>query len=126
YGVEPDEERNRAYFQRFLDDHSQGILFVIFDEQGQAMGFSTLYFVPSSLSAQTSCTFNDLYTVPGVRGGGTGVTLAAHTLAYAQKRGFKSVSWLTAPSNKIAQQIYDWTNAKRTEWYMYDLPIVVE
>ena len=126
YGIEPDEEKNRAYFRQFIDDQSHGILFVIFDHEGGAAGFATLYFVPSSLSAQTTCTFNDLYTVPAVRGSGMGVSLGLHALVYARNRGFKKVFWLTSPSNKTAQQIYEYTQAERTEWVMYTLPLFVD
>lgn len=121
YEVAPDEARNRAYFERFLGNHEQGVLFVAFEPDGAPVGFATLYFIPSSLSAATVCTFNDLYTVPAVRGRGVGVVLGLHCLIYARDQGYKRVSWLTHPDNKVAQQIYDYTHAKRSEWYEYDI-----
>jgi hypothetical protein len=51
YECVPNEDKNRAYFARFTEDHSQGILFGAFNDEEEAIGFSTLYFVPSTLSA---------------------------------------------------------------------------
>jgi GNAT superfamily N-acetyltransferase len=119
YECTPDPEKNRSYFSRFLDDHSQGILFLALDDEGQGIGFSTLYFVPSSLSAQTSCTFNDLYAVPGIRGKGVALSLGFHALRYASEHGYKSAWWLTKPGNKEGQRIYD-TIASKSEWHMYE------
>ncbi|HSO00620.1 MAG TPA: GNAT family N-acetyltransferase [Candidatus Nanopelagicales bacterium] len=121
YKMTPDEERNRSFFQRIIDDSTQGVMFVAFDRSGEPVGFATLYFIPSSLSAAMSCTFNDLYTTPAVRGQGVGVVLGLHCLVHARDLGYKKMTWLTLPSNKVAQQIYDYTNATRTEWYSYDL-----
>lgn len=126
YEVTPDEEKNRRFFSRFLDDHEHGILFLARADDGSPIGFATLYFVPSSLSAQISCSFNDLYTLPGTRSRGVGAALGLKALLYARERGFKVVSWLTQPSNKVAQKIYEWTNASRSEWYMYELPVVAQ
>lgn len=121
YGKTPDDEKNRAYFSRYLDDHATGVLFVAIDDDGTAVGFATLYFVPSSLSAETAVVFNDLYTVPDVRSKGVGVALGVRAFEHARERGFKSISWLTSPENKKAQPIYEWTNAQRSVWYMYEL-----
>jgi GNAT superfamily N-acetyltransferase len=124
YGMTPNEEQNRSFFQQFLDDHTRGVIFLACDqEDGAAIGMATLYFLPSSLSAKISCTFNDLYAVPGVRGKGVGVSLGAYALLYARDRGHKKVYWLTQPSNKVAQKIYEFTGAQRSEWYMYDLVV---
>jgi len=120
YGCAPDTERNRAYFSRFLDDHTTGILFAAFDGDGEILGFATLYFIPSSLSARTACTFNDLYAVPGERGRSVGPGLGFHALRYASDRGYPNASWLTKPDNQTARKIYDNLGASRSEWIMYE------
>jgi len=120
YGCTPNEDRNRAYFSRFLDDHSSGILFAAFDAEGVVLGFATLYFVPSSLSARTACTFNDLYTVPGERSRSVGPGLGFHALRYASDLGYPNASWLTKPDNATARKIYDNLGAERSEWLMYE------
>jgi GNAT superfamily N-acetyltransferase len=123
YGCTPDEAKNRAYFSRFIDDQSQGVQFVALDDDDEACGFATLYFMPSSLSAQTACTFNDLYAVPGQRGQGVALALGFHALRYARDLGFGSVSWLTRPTNAEARRIYDGLLAKRSEWLMYEVSL---
>jgi RimJ/RimL family protein N-acetyltransferase len=123
YEMTPDEERNRAFFAQFLDDQSRGAIFGAFDDAGEALGFATLYFIPSSLSAAITCTFNDLYSVPGVRGGGVAIGVALQCFVYARGRGFQRISWLTHPDNKVARRIYEYTNATREEWCSYDLYI---
>src|SRR5262245_24390989 len=68
YEATPDEARNRAHFGRFLADQSGGIQFVALDDARQALGFATLYFPFSSISAGQYCLMNDLFTVPAARG----------------------------------------------------------
>jgi predicted GNAT superfamily acetyltransferase len=124
YEMTPDEEKNRKYFSQFLTDHTNGILFAAIDNSGNAVGFSTLYFVPSSLSAQTTCTFNDLYLIPTMREQGVALMLGFRALIYARERGYTKVSWLTHPENKTAQRIYDVLPTQRSEWYLYDLSLL--
>jgi ribosomal protein S18 acetylase RimI-like enzyme len=123
YEAVPDETRNRAHFAQFLDDHSQGIQFVALDDARSALGFATLYFPFSSVSAQVRCLMNDLYTVPETRGQGVGRALILHCLAYAQERGHSSIYWQTAQSNTTAQRLYDSLNTTRSAWYTYTLPV---
>src|SRR3954468_17259619 len=86
YAAAPDEERNCAHFGQFLGDHTRGIQFVAL-EDGQALGFATLYFPLSSVSARANCLMNDLFTIPEARGKGIGRALIQHCLGYAQERG---------------------------------------
>jgi hypothetical protein len=59
--------------------------------------------------------------VPGIRGRGVALALGFHALRYASEGGFTSASWLTAPSNKTAQRIYDGIGAKKSDWFMYEV-----
>lgn len=121
YEQEPDEARNRAFFSRYLSDHSAGIQFVALDENRAALGFATLYFVPSSTRAGIYCLMNDLYTVPEARGSGIGRALITHCLRYAEAHGYSSITWMTAHSNTTAQRLYDSTGAGRSSWLRYTL-----
>jgi GNAT superfamily N-acetyltransferase len=123
YGMEPDEERNRVYFQQFLEDHSRGVLFWAADEEGSPLGFATLYFNPSSLSASTVCAFNDLYVVESEREQGIAIALGRCCLIHALERGFTSVEWMTKPSNRDARRIYERLPTLKSEWYLYTLPL---
>ena len=47
YGVEePDEEKNQEFFSQFICHQEKGRQFLCFNERGEAIGFSTLYYVP--------------------------------------------------------------------------------
>ncbi len=124
YKAEPNEERNREYFARYLDDHTHGILFLARDEDGTPLGFATIYFTPSSVSAAIGCSFNDLYTLKGTRGKGVGLALAIHVFNYARDKGYKSIDWHTQKDNENAQRLYNFSQADSSEWINYSLPLV--
>lgn len=121
YGEVPNTERNRAHFSRYLSVHDQGILLGAYVE-GALVGFCTLYFLPSSLTGQTMCVMNDLYTQSKHRKLGVGRALIAHGQAYAKTRGYSSMEWWTAQSNQTAHKLYDGIGADRSAWYLYSLP----
>src|SRR5690606_11195480 len=107
YRTEPDTERNIAHFSQFLHDHSRGIQFLAFDDENQALGFATIYFPLSSLSAGQYCLRNDLFVAPNVRGGGVGRALIEHCLRYAKDHGYSKLHWSTELDNHRAQRLYD-------------------
>jgi ribosomal protein S18 acetylase RimI-like enzyme len=124
YLVEPDGERNRVFFHRLAESPEQGIQFGAFTEDGEfAVGFATLYFPPSSLSAKHYCLLNDLFTLPEYRGKGVARLLVTQCLSFAKKRGFSEVEWLTRDSNETAQKFYDRLGAQKTSWFYYTLPV---
>ena len=123
YKATPDEGRNRAHFSRFITDHINGIQFVALDDEGQALGFATLYFPMHSVTPGVACLMNDLFTVAEVRGKGIGRALITHCLHYAQEHGYSALEWQTAPSNERAQRLYDSMSGTRGTWYTYTLPV---
>jgi GNAT superfamily N-acetyltransferase len=123
YEAPPDEARNRAHFGRFLHNHSGGVQFIARADDGRPLGFATLYFPFSSLSAGAYCLLNDLYTVPEARGRGVGRALIGHCARYAGELGFTRISWQTAQTNATAQRLYDSLPTTRTAWFTYTLPV---
>jgi GNAT superfamily N-acetyltransferase len=122
YEATPDEARNRAHFGRFLRDHSDGVQFLARADDGRPLGFATLYFPYSSLSAGVYCLLNDLYTVPEARGQGVGRALIGHCARHARGLGFARIAWQTAQTNATAQRLYDSLPTTRTAWFTYTLP----
>ncbi len=120
YGVPPDVERNRRHFSRFLDDHSQGVLFLARDQRA-AIGVATLYFPFSSVRAGVQCLMNDLYVVPEARGQRVGRALIEHCQRYAREHGYAALVWTTAAGNHTAQRLYDKLGAERSDWVHYRL-----
>lgn len=123
YEVEEiDEERNRAFFRRFLAPSEDGLLLGA-RRDGRLVGYACLYWHFSSLEAVESVLMNDLYVVEEARGGGVGRALIEASAEVARERGAPYVEWATAPDNETAQRLYDSTGAERSEWVSYELRV---
>jgi GNAT superfamily N-acetyltransferase len=123
YEVEEiDEDRNRAFFARFIDPSEDGILIGAWEE-GRLLGYACLYWHHSSLSAKDTVLMNDLYVDAAVRGQGVGRALIEAAAEIARSRGAHALEWSTAPDNHTAQRLYDSTGAGRSEWVEYELPV---
>lgn len=122
YKVEPYENRNRAHFSQFLDDHARGVLFIALQDE-IAVGFATLYFPFSSVRARAVCLMNDLFTTETARGRGVGRALIGHCREYAAQHDFPDLIWHTEQNNLAAQRLYDSCGATKTAWCEYDLEV---
>jgi GNAT superfamily N-acetyltransferase len=123
YEVEEiDEERNRAFFRRFLAPSEDGLLLGA-RSGGRLLGYACLYWHFSSLEACESVLMNDLFVAKEARGRGVGRALIEASAAVARERGVPFVEWSTAPDNHIAQRLYDATGADRSEWFSYELRV---
>jgi len=121
YGAEPNHDRNRSFFGQFAGgDNPVGVQFLAI-EGATAVGFATLYFLPSSTTARSCCLLNDLFTVTEHRGKGIGRALILHCKQYASAHGYGGIEWQTRESNKTAQRLYDSLGASRSSWYTYSL-----
>lgn len=113
------DERNRAFFSQFSEDSDEGCLFLYRNEEGQAVGFATVYFsFVSSIPARVGI-MNDLYTVLSHRGQGIGTRLIDHCLQFAVSKGAARLQWLTAEDNDTAQRVYDSLDTKKSTWKVY-------
>jgi GNAT superfamily N-acetyltransferase len=122
YLAEPDEDRNRAFFRRFLAPSDDGLLLAAW-EDGELVGFATLYWTFSSTKAAEAALMNDLFVAEGHRGAGIGLALIEASVAAARERGMSHLEWFTALDNERAQRLYDQTEAERSGWYNYEIPI---
>lgn len=121
YGAEPDAERNRRFFSRFLHPSDEGLLLGAW-EDGDLVGFATLYWFHSSTKAMDTVLLNDLFVRNDVRGGGIGRALIQAALDEAHLRGAGHLEWFTAPDNLAAQRLYDSVpGARRSTWYAYEI-----
>ena len=121
YGAEPDLERNRRFFSRFLHPSDEGLLLGAWVDGGLA-GFATLYWFFSSTKAADSVLMNDLFVREDVRGSGIGRALIQSALDEARRRGAAHLEWFTAPDNLKAQRLYDSVpGAGRSTWYAYEI-----
>jgi GNAT superfamily N-acetyltransferase len=121
YEVEDvDEERNRAFFARFVAPSEDGMLLGAWHEDELA-GYVCLYWHFTSLVPAETVLMNDLYVVETFRNQGVGRALIEASAAVAHERGAHRLEWATQPSNLTAQRLYDSTGAERSEWVEYEL-----
>jgi GNAT superfamily N-acetyltransferase len=117
---EVDEERNRAFFARFLAPSEDGMLLAAWHHEELA-GYACLYWHFTSLVPAETVLMNDLYVVERFRSQGVGRALIEASAAVARERGAHRLEWATQPSNLTAQRLYDSTGAERSEWVEYEL-----
>ncbi len=115
-----DEERNRAFFSRFIAPSEDGMLLGA-RAGGELVGYACLYWTFTSLIPAETVLMNDLYVSEAARGRGVGRALIEASAAVARERGAAHLEWATAPGNLTAQRLYDSTGAERSEWIEYEL-----
>ncbi len=117
-----DEERNRAFFSRFIAPSEDGMLLGA-RAGGELVGYACLYWTFTSLIPAETVLMNDLYVSEAARGRGVGRALIEASAAVARERGAAHLEWATAPGNLTAQRLYDSTGAERSEWIEYELEL---
>jgi GNAT superfamily N-acetyltransferase len=123
YEAEPDDERNRRYFGRFLAPSDHGRLLGAWDGD-QPVGFTCLYFTGSSVIAKDIVLLSDLLVVGSHRGRRIGAALIEAALEVGRERGAAHVEWLTAVDNRRAQRLYESIpRAERSAWFGYEVPL---
>ena len=118
-----DEDRNRAFFRRFLAPSEDGMLLGARAPAGDLLGYVCLYWHFSSTQAVETVLMNDLFVAADARGRGVGRALIEASAAVARDRGAAKLEWSTAPDNHAAQRLYDSTGAERSEWIEYELEV---
>jgi ribosomal protein S18 acetylase RimI-like enzyme len=121
YKAEPDQDRNRSYFRRFLGPSEHGTLLGAWDGN-EMVGFTCLYFTGSSISAKDVVLLSDLLVRNSHRGRRIGAALIQAALGVARERGAAHVEWLTAIDNRRAQRLYESIDGvERTAWFGYEV-----
>jgi GNAT superfamily N-acetyltransferase len=126
YEVETtDDERNRAFFSRFVAPSEDGMLLGAWRDD-QLLGYACLYWHFTSLVPAETVLMNDLYVAKGERREGIGRALIEAAAKDARGRGAHHLEWATAPGNQTARRLYDSTGAERSEWVEYELRLGAE
>ncbi len=122
YGGTGDDERNTAFFSRFLAPSPHGELLGGWVD-GTPAGFATLYWTFSSVSAVDVVLLNDLFVSHDRRGFGIGRALLQAAAGVAARRGAARLEWATAPENSTARRLYDALGAHSSDWVHYEQPV---
>jgi len=133
YEVEDvDDERNRAFFARFLAPSNDGMLIGAWGATGdetraggreRLRGYACLYWHFTSLVPAETVLLNDLYVIETARGQGVGRALIETSAAVGRERGAHLLQWVTGPENTTAQRLYDTTGAEREPAIEYELEL---
>ncbi len=125
YGVSPPDERLLAMSRALIDDpRRDGIQLIARRSDGRAMGFATLFWSWSTLSAARIGVMNDLFVHPHARGTGLADALVEASAQRCRDRGDVTLlSWQTAKDNERAQAVYERLGAVREEWIDYSIDL---
>jgi GNAT superfamily N-acetyltransferase len=93
------------------------------DGDGRALGFATIYWTWTTLSAARQGVMNDLFVAAHARGGGVAEALIAACVDRCRERGATQLAWQTALDNERAQAVYDRVGGRRERWLDYWLPV---
>jgi ribosomal protein S18 acetylase RimI-like enzyme len=128
YRAAASEAALRALAETLLADPQGSGLQLIAREQDSkaAVGFATLYWSYSTLSAGPIGVMNDLYVAPEARRRGIATALIEACREQTAQHGRISLEWYTAPDNLHAQAAYERTGAEREEWFSYTLSVAPE
>lgn len=118
YGAKSDKNHNLKFLQHFLES-DEGIFFIASHNQ-VAIGYVSLYFSYSSVSAKRIAILNDLYVKDNYRKCGFGKKLIDYAIEYTNKLEIDQVRWCTRIDNVKAQGLYSKYKANKTDWFHYD------
>jgi len=120
YDVAPTDEDLLALSRALIaDPEGEGVQFLARDDSGAAVGFATVFWLWSTLSASRIGLMNDLFVAPDARGGGTAEALIERCREACRERGAARLTWQTAKDNLRARALYDRVGGTREEWLDY-------
>jgi GNAT superfamily N-acetyltransferase len=125
YEVDPGDEALLAMARELLaDPEKEGLQLIARDDEGRAVGFATIFWTWSTLSASRIGVMNDLFVHPDARGGGIADALIQACAERCRGRGATTLEWSTARDNQRAQQVYDRVGGARDDrWVEYSLEV---
>lgn len=117
---DPGEGALKGLINHLLENSQSGLQHVA-EENGDLIGFSTLYFTFSTLKVKRQAILNDLFVIPEARGRKIGERLFQTNLDYIRKNNFSSITWETAKDNLVAQSLYNKMGGELSEWLVYEM-----
>ncbi len=119
----PDDQLLALSRALIADPEREGIQLIARRAGGRAIGFATLFWTWSTLSAARIGIMNDLFVDPEARGSGAAEALISACRDHCRNRRARWLSWQTAKDNVRAQRLYERVGANREEWVDYSLEV---
>jgi ribosomal protein S18 acetylase RimI-like enzyme len=125
YEVDPSDPALLDMARALIGDPArEGVQLIARDDSGLAVGFATIFWTWSTLSASRIGVMNDLFVSEHARGSGAAEQLISECAARAREHGATSLDWTTALDNHRAQKLYDRVGARRDDrWLDYELEL---
>ena len=105
YEQDSDLAGSLAFIQSNIDNHRSKI-FLLFDDEDEAVGFSQLYPTYCSIAMKPYYYLSDLYIEPSRRQAGHARRLMHFITEHCRAEGAQRLTLDTAATNKIAQHLY--------------------
>jgi GNAT superfamily N-acetyltransferase len=122
YVVDPSDDALLALSKALIaDPEREGAQFLA-RRDGAAVGFATVFWSWSTLSAARLGVMNDLFVAEAARGCGAADALIEACVQACREHGATQLTWQTATDNHRAQAVYDRVGGERSEWFDYSLP----
>jgi len=123
YGTDPSDEALLDLSRWLLENPEDGVQLLARNEDGQAIGFSTVYWTWRTMHASRIAVLEDIFVAAEARGRGVATELIRDALARAREHGAADLTWQTAKTNERAQSVYGRLGAERDDrWLDYSLP----
>ena len=125
YEVAPGDDALLAMSRELIADPvKEGLQLIARDQDGRAVGFATVFWTWSTLTADRLAVMNDLFVEPDARGTGVAAELIAACADRCRERSVTELDWQTAHDNRRARALYERVGARRDErWLDYSLAV---
>jgi GNAT superfamily N-acetyltransferase len=124
YDVAPADEALLAVSRALIvDPDREGVQLIARSDDGEAVGFATVYWSWDTLIAARVGIMHDLFVIPPARGTGIADLLIEACVEECRRHGAAKLGWQTAPDNARARRVYERVGALRDEWVDYSLSV---
>lgn len=122
YEVQPPDSGLLELARTLAGDPGQGALFVA-ERDGDLIGFAVMDWKWASTAGARVGHLEDLFVSPEARGSGAADALIERCAERCRELGIARLGWMTALDNHRAQQVYERSGAKRSQWLEYELEL---
>lgn len=116
YQKEHDLMLSRTFISERLKKQDSNIFVAI--TNNNIVGFTQLYPIFSSLSAQKAWILNDLYIIPEARKSGAATNLIKHSIEFCRTQKAGWISLQTTQTNASAQKLYEKIGFRQDNEYL--------